>query len=374
MPEHRDPLDALHDFDPGAAVPPPPAAEIRRRGEHRRRRRTALAAAGAALAIVVVATPLVLLTGGDERAVEPAVPDEPTTLSADADLLDASEVPAREGLDPWEVDNEGRADDTPVITCAPDPIEVLEPATSLERTFVSDFSLPPGTTADPSAPDVPGGQAKEAVLEFADVDAADEAYDEASDWLDDCSGDDQARNLDFGDSSGAGQRTNFISWSLGAADACLDSCDLARFVDLAVTQIRNRLVLTSTQVVTGPQPPDDFEAVDDYRDAARAKARPGVDTPEGANGPTESTTSEPATDASGPDAAGGEIPADFPLDAGTDFAAGSDFRRTGPAPSSPGIRGLRRPPERMVFRAGRCRHRLRRGGLHPGRRPRRARG
>jgi hypothetical protein len=70
MPE---PTDPFTHFDPEVPVPLP-AADIRRRGDRLRRRNTGLAIAGGVAAVALIAAPLAVLTGGDERAQDPAVP------------------------------------------------------------------------------------------------------------------------------------------------------------------------------------------------------------------------------------------------------------------------------------------------------------
>ena len=335
MSDTDEPLDRLGQFDPGAPMPPLPPSEVRRRGDRRRRRTTTLVAVGAAAAVAAVAIPLAVLSSGDQQAIEPA---RPATVSADLDLLDASDIATRDGMEPWAVDTGGRADDTPVIACAPGPVDDLGARAMLTRDFVTEFTLPPGTTADPNAPDIPQGQAREAVLQFADADTAGAAYDEALGWITDCpGGDDGARPRGkHRDVMVEGGRSQYAAWSLTAVDYCPEGCDARRFADMGVSQVGDRLVLTSYQVITGSFPPEDFDAsMTPFVSNATVKAGPDVDRlasdEAGPEAPTEPTTAAPSV------GTGAEIADDFPLSTGS-FAAGeSDVDVIGPSPSAPGV-------------------------------------
>jgi hypothetical protein len=118
-------LDELTGFDPGLGAPMLPPSEVRRRGDRLRRRRTCLVAGGAALAVALaVGAPVLALSGGHDRDVQPAPSPGPSVAWVTAvpdgfPLADGfptpSEVTTRQDPDllpicgPWQMEFEDSA-------------------------------------------------------------------------------------------------------------------------------------------------------------------------------------------------------------------------------------------------------------------------
>jgi hypothetical protein len=303
-----DPIEQLSDFEPGVPMSPMSPAEIRRRGERRRRRNAVLAVGGAAAAVLLVAVPLAVVDGDDDGGGTPEPAQQP--ISTD-DLLDASELPARPDLTPYEETlPEGQ-----LLACAPAPPASLDEARGFRRDFRADFAE--GPTEGP-----PNSVIRTEVLQFDDAAEAREAYDRAQGWLFGCpGGDNLARKgvsvTEYELEDGVGE------WRLHefyAPDIC-EECDAIRFDRMGIAQFGDRMVAVSLAEVGGPLEPEGLDqSMHDLFFAAVEKAGGEIT---GAAGASDLP--------SGPDSL------DFPIETGLPEIDGEEFRMDGPGPEVDGV-------------------------------------
>ncbi|WP_248583033.1 hypothetical protein [Nocardioides sp. InS609-2] len=201
--------------------------------------------------LLVAAAALLALTGC-------ATEDDATTLTTaepltDAALLTADEVPARDRLTAWrDADPASEA----ALACQSGPLDALGAETVARRRFVANIAQAP--EGDPSA------SVDLALLQYADVAAAETARQTVADQIEVCSPtlDDigeaklvpDSREVLAGDGRVVWMQRDFL-----ASDLCTD-CDAVRFHRMGVGVVGSRLLLVSLAEVGGPLQPEGLDS------------------------------------------------------------------------------------------------------------------
>lgn len=258
MSEH-DPINELSRFgaDLGTRAGgdmPLSAEQVRHRGNQIRRRRTAWVAAGAALAVAAVAVPIFAVAGGDADRDSGLVAEDPTSSATVParpslgleDLLPASDTEYTVGEPtPWvEIDTYEGDGQATFHVCQREKVSALGAIDSFTRFYDWGGTEP-----------VAGTGLSETVAQFPDEATASAAYEEISNWLEDCSAQvpDAERSSVFGprnlDAAG-GDRSQVYDISWGPAPADIDpNPDSGYLNETGVVQVGDRIAVLSLTIV-----------------------------------------------------------------------------------------------------------------------------